>query len=165
MIGPIKVIAAAAISITIQDALGSSPAVDRLQESANTLNARFGTKVSMELNGCMKDERNSTAVTCHYRFAKAIPVEVHADAPKGPVTRVIVEYSGGKENAHYISILAQFLADLLIPDVSTRMAVDLQKKIESDFSGVLAGGSAKVGSYDFEYRTSEKATTLKIFSR
>lgn len=165
MIGPVKIIAAVAMLVTVQNTGRSPPAADQLQEATNDLNARLGTRVSLELNGCMKDDRNSTAVTCYYKFAKAITFEVHADAPKGPVKRVAAEYLGGKDNAHYMAILAEFLADLLVPNAPARAAVDLQRKIEADFAGAFGGGSANLGPYDFDYRSSEKTTTLKIFSR
>jgi hypothetical protein len=106
-----KIIATTAMLLTVQDSGTAPPPADALQERANMLAARHNSKVSMELNGCMKDERNSTAITCYYTLVNSIPVEVHALAPNSPANRVIVELSGAKQDAMVGT--AFFLADLL----------------------------------------------------
>ena len=162
MISPVKIVVALGMLSTVQGAVRPPPMVDQLQDSAGIM--RDGSAVHVELNGCMKDDRSSTAVTCHHTLAKTIPFEVHANAPKGPISRLVLELPGGKENVTTITLAAMYLADLLISTLPVSESMAFKKKVAADFAGVWAGGSTNLGSYDFDYQATDKKTTLKIYS-
>jgi hypothetical protein len=161
MLGPVKVGAAMAMLVLVQDS--GTPPADALQERASALAASINSKLRMELNGCMKDERNSTAITCYYRLANSFPVEVHATAPKSRADRVTVELPGAKQEA--MVGIAFFLADLLIPGLPPAELLAFEKKAKGDFAGPFAAGSTGLGPYVFDYRYSGGKTTLTINTR
>jgi hypothetical protein len=159
----VKIAATTAMLLTVQDSVTAPPPADALQERASILAARQNSKVRMEQNGCMKDERNSTAITCYYTLMNSIPVEVHALAPNSPADRVMVELSGAKQDA--MAATAFFLADLLIPTLPPADLLAFGNKAKRDLAGPFAGGSVKLGPYDFNYQATGGKTTLKIYSR
>lgn len=162
MLGPVKIAGAIAMLMLVQDS-NAPPAADALHERASILAARQNAKVRMGLDGCMKDERNSTAITCYYTLVNSVPVEVHAAAPKSRADRVTVELPGARQDT--IVAAAFFLADLLIPALPPAELLAFEKKAKGDFSGPFAGGSARLGPYDFNYGVAGGKTTLKIYSR
>ena len=164
MIGLVKIVTALAMLVTVQDTR-PPPLADQLDEAMRIQAASVGSRLHMELNGCMKDGRNSAAVTCYYTLAKTIPLEAHADAPKSPVQRVVVELPAGKDNVGTIVLTAVILADLLIPALPPTQRQTFKKKVADDLAGPFAEGSANLGPYDFNYQATDKKATLKIFSR
>jgi hypothetical protein len=93
----------------------------------------------------------------------ALP-ETHADAPKSPVQRVVIELPGGKDNVETIVLTAMFLAELLIPALPETQLLAFKKKVADNLAGPFAGGSVNLGPYDFNCQATDKKTTLKIFA-
>jgi len=157
-----KSLAAFSVVVLAQQVTQPRLPVDQLHESFNAAAAKRGGALRMNLDGCMKDDRFSGAVSCYYTLANGIAIKAGANQAKGPIERVEVELPQDKESAARLVRTAGALAVALIPDLSDSDMKSLMQALGNAIENVFGDSYKRMDAFEFRMQIDKNKSVLNI---